>query len=146
MRPASISIPRTDADAEQSLGGERRLRLAVALVLLVVAYAVAFAPLGASDPDDGLALAFAERVGQGERIYVDFIYSKPPLSPYLHAAALGWIPPAERVIAGRVAFYALVALYSALAAALLCREFGHRRGVGADVLLLAPAAFVFSAH
>lgn len=142
---ASASRPLTRTEEVGHPLGERRLRLGAALLLLSFALSLGFAPLGASDPDDGLSLAFARRIVHGQRPYVDFIYSKPPLSPYLHAAAVGWLPPAQQVLGARVAFYALVALYSILAAALLCREFGARR-LGIDTALLAAAGFVFSVH
>src|SRR5512145_2105088 len=94
-----------------TLGPARRERLArgwLCLLLLVPAYCLVFAPLGASDPDDGLSLALAARVGRGELPYVDFVYGKPPLSLYLHALALSWLPLPVQLIAGRVAFYAAV--------------------------------------
>ncbi|HEY8824364.1 MAG TPA: hypothetical protein VIP07_05690 [Candidatus Limnocylindria bacterium] len=84
--------------------------------------------------DDGFMLAFSWRITQGEVPYRDFIFERPPLTPYLHAVWLA-LPDGWQIQAGRLAFYLELS-----AASLFPTLWAVSRGLRATMPTLAIAA------
>lgn len=85
-------------------------------LLLPLAYLLLIGRLGWSHLDDGFILGNAWRVFQGELIYRDFFYVRPPGSVYLHALWY-WLVPRDWVyFTGRAVYCLQIMVYSMVAA------------------------------
>jgi hypothetical protein len=113
------------------------LYLALALGLFLLMRDHAFHPT-----DDGFILAYSWRIANGQVPYRDFIFERPPLTPYLHVVWLA-LPDGWQIQAGRLAFYLEMA-----AAAVFPTLWAVSRGLRANVVTLALAAgtFLISLH
>lgn len=119
----------------------------VTLTILLVPffYFLLIGRYGWSDTDDGFLLGFAWRVHNGELPYRDFIYVRPPVSPYLHSIWFDLFPPRFIVAATR-----LVALWenwiiALLGAFVLCKHcFAYDEMLRKNWLAVALGAFLFS--
>ena len=89
---------------------------------------------GYNPTDDGFILAYSWCITQGEVPYRDFIFERPPLTPYLHAVWLA-LPDGWQIQAGRLAFYLEFA-----AASLFPTLWAVSRGLRATMPTLAIAA------
>jgi hypothetical protein len=97
--------------------------------LIAVYYFLLFGRYGFSDTDEGFITGFAWRIVGGERIYRDFIYIRPPLTPLLHAGLMRLVPVDYYVLSERVLFYVLVLFYSYLGMSALRRIFPDDAGL-----------------
>lgn len=105
---------------------------------IVFLYCIIYAPVGINETDGGFIDGLAWRVLNGELIYQDFIYVRPPLSVYWRALELALIPEYFEVLSGRVLFYLYIVFTSYLAATLFFK--------GPKKWLLATFAFIVSVH
>jgi len=105
---------------------------------IVLTYIRLYAPYGINDTDGGFITAHAWRLCNGELLYQDNIYIRPPLSILLRYLELLLIPENWELFAERVFFYLKVALYSYLGSAILYK--GNRRWY------IATLAFIISVH
>ena len=86
---------------------------------IVLSYLHLYAPYGINETDGGFITAYAWRILQGEQLYTELIYVRPPLSIWLRSLELWLLPDTIELIAERYLFYLKVAGYSYLAATLL---------------------------
>ena len=104
------------------------------------------APRGFSNLDEGYLPALAARLLDGEALYRDAIYVRPPLSPWLHAAIAGLTPGGWGLLASRwtgIAF--LVITVTVTVRCLLPRQAGDERAWGlVERYGLATAALALS--
>ena len=113
----------------------------VAFFLLPLIYASLYAPYGMADTDQGFIPGLAWRVLSGQTIYEDFVYVRPPLSPYFHAFWLAVLPDNLEMIGIRVLFYLFMAL-SSLFTVLAVRKFVNLE----YPWFFAALGFVLSVH
>jgi len=109
---------------------------ALGLFLLNVWYA--FHPT-----DQEFVLAYSWRIVNGEVPYRDFLYARTPLTPYLHAPEL-FVPEGWAIQAGRLVYYAELALTGALPTFWAARKLGVRATPRA--LALAAVFFLLAVH
>ncbi|MFN8393378.1 MAG: hypothetical protein U0176_01750 [Bacteroidia bacterium] len=100
---------------------------------------------GFADTDQGFVPGLAHRILQGERMYRDFNYVRPPLTPYLHAAVMWLLPHSLFMVGSRALFYLTIWAYTGLAVLTLDKQFDLDR-LGIPKWLLACLGFVFSVH
>lgn len=105
---------------------------------IIVGYCLFYAPFGVNETDGGFLTGLAWQVLNGKVLYQDIIYVRPPLSVWLRALELQFLPEYFAVLGERWIFYIKLAMYSWLAAAILVP--GERRWQ------LAALGFVVSAH
>ena len=105
---------------------------------IVLTYIRLYAPYGINDTDGGFISAHAWRLCNGELLYQDNIYIRPPLSILLRYLELLLVPENWALFAERVFFYLKVALYSYLGAGILYK--GNR------LWYIATLAFIVSVH
>lgn len=114
-------------------------------LLLPLAYVLTIGRLGWSHSDDGFILGYAWRVFQGELVYRDFIYVRPPGSVYLHALWF-WLVPRDWVfLTGRAAYCLQIMVYSMVAAHSLAASPQAPAYVKRHWRRFAAVAFVMSA-
>ncbi len=101
-------------------------------------YCLYYAPFGVNETDGGFLTGLAWQLLNGKLLYHDMVYVRPPLPVWLRALELQLLPEHFAVLGERWIFYAKVALYSWLGAAILAK--GTRRWQ------LAVFGFVVSAH
>ncbi len=114
-------------------------------LLLALLYALAYAPYGFSDTDQGFIQALSWRIMQGQVPYLDFTYVRPPVSLYFHAGILRFLPGNWEVMGERVIFYLMMALIVAWSTISLQRYFSFRK-LAISPVGLAILAFVLSVH
>ncbi len=100
---------------------------------------------GYSDIDHGFVTGLAWRVLQGETVYTDFLYVRPPLTPYLHALVLWMLPDSYGVLGERLLFFLTLWLSVALVVKALSRR-GALAELGLSAGLLGCLGFVFTCH
>ncbi len=110
----------------------------VIFFVLVLGYAIFYAPYGINETDGGFLTGLAWQVLQGKTLYQDVVYVRPPLPVWLRALELQILPTSWAILGERWIFYIKVAAYSWLAAAILSE--------GRDRWRLAVFGFVVSAH
>jgi hypothetical protein len=116
----------------------RRFLLPLVFGALVAAYVLCHAPFGLNETDGGFLSGLGWRIAQGQMLYKDVLYVRPPWPVWVRAWEMQWLPDVGAVLAERAVFYLKLALYSLMAAALLAS--GPRRW------WLAMFGFVLSAH
>lgn len=116
--------------------------LTVSCLLLGLLYFYLYGRHGFGDTDQGFLQALGWRIQLGQLPYRDFIYVRPPLSPYLHSllASMDWGMWLERLL-----FYVMMA-FSSLFATLSLQRFFSFRAVGISPLVFMVMAFVLSVH
>ena len=112
---------------------------AAAYVAFVCVYAVIYAPYGVNETDSGFLSGLAWRVLQGQALYADTLYIRPPLSVWLRALEMQLLPHESGLLWERMLFFAKTGLYAWICAALLS-EAGMRRWA------LALLGFVVGVH
>ncbi len=93
--------------------------IAVLLAFIPFVYLALFGRFGWSQGDDGFILAHSWRILNGELPYRDFIYVRPPLSPYLHSLYLYIAPDNYAYLFSRFFVVTQIYSYSLLSAYLL---------------------------
>ncbi len=112
----------------------------LAFFSLLVFYCFFYAPFGINETDGGFLTGLAWQLVSGKTLYAEVVYVRPPMSVWLRALELVVLPENWAVLGERWIFYAKVAGYSWLAAAVLVRENKTNRW------MLATLGFVVSAH
>lgn len=107
---------------------------------LLVFYCFFYAPFGINETDGGFLTGLAWQLFNGKTLYADVVYVRPPISVWLRALEIAVLPENWSVLGERWIFYAKVAGYSWLAAAVLVRENTANRW------MLVTLGFVVSAH
>ncbi len=105
---------------------------------LVLSYLRLYAPFGINETDGGFLTGLAWRCIQGEQLYTDIIYVRPPLSVWLRSLELWLLPDSFEIIAERCGFYLKVAAYSFLGASVLLK--------GSAKWWMASLGFIVSVH
>lgn len=131
-----VSIPKI------SLGRSAWL---LSLLILPAIYFLTLGFHGFADTDQGFVTGLAHRILQGERMYSDFNYVRPPLTPYLHAAVMWLLPRSLFIVGSRALFYLMIWAYTALAVLILDKHFDLDR-LGIPKWVLGGLGFVFSVH
>ncbi|MEM7262697.1 MAG: hypothetical protein AAF488_11960, partial [Planctomycetota bacterium] len=104
---------------------------------------------GLSETDSGFLTGISHRLLQGQQLYTDIIYVRPPVSPILHAGILALLPRSFELIGERAIFYGM-AWWSCLFGMLALRRIygtqldGERATV--PFVLCGTLAFVFSVN
>ncbi|MEL6866174.1 MAG: hypothetical protein AAFP19_17225 [Bacteroidota bacterium] len=105
---------------------------------IVLTYIRLYAPFGINETDGGFISAYAYRLLQGEQIYQDIIYVRPPMSIWLRALEMWLLPDSFELLSERILFYLKVALYAWMGAAVFYQD--YRRW------LLASIGFIICVH
>ncbi|MGB1450827.1 MAG: hypothetical protein ACPG7E_03825, partial [Marinirhabdus sp.] len=82
--------------------------------LLLIAYIAVYMPYGFEDGDMGAIFGISWSMYLGQFPYRDFVYIKPPFSPYVHSLPL-YISEEYAYIFNRIGYYVQVFVYSYLA-------------------------------
>ena len=114
-------------------------------IAMAVLYFLAYGIFGFCDTDQGFIPALSYRILQGESIYQDFLYVRPPLTPYLHAFTQWIFPHKFEMLGERLLFYVWIGLSVYLSTRTLHRFFDFRE-IGLSPELFAIMAFVCSVH
>jgi len=107
-------------------------------------YAVLWARIGLETADGGYVLSYSWKIVHGEIPYRDFVYTKPPLTLYLHSIPLA-IGGDYSLYLGRLLAIAQMALYSWLGVIILLRRTGHDTSSALTPICTA-LAFILSVH
>ncbi|MBK8557526.1 MAG: hypothetical protein IPL65_18025 [Lewinellaceae bacterium] len=118
--------------------GNQKLNWVILFLLGVLGYMIWYAPYGMNETDGGFLDGLAWQLTQGKHLYQDVIYVRPPIPVWLRWLGQQIIPLPFSVLGERIVFYAMVAGYSWMGAALLM--------TGAQRWQLALFAFLVSAH
>jgi len=70
-------------------------------ILLVIAYSYFFLADGYNATDEGYLQSLGQRIVNGEQLYTDFYFFRPPLSVYIQAALIGMFGDSYSILAGR---------------------------------------------
>lgn len=114
-------------------------------LLIAIGYFLIYGNYGWSDTDQGFIQAISYRITLGELPYRDFIYIRPPLSPYLHSLSILLLPDSIQTLAERFLFYLFCAASVWLATLTLRTRFDFRQ-IGISPEFFAAIAFVFTVH
>jgi len=123
----------------------KQYKFPLLFLLVVIVYFFLYGPVGYDDADNGYTLALSWRIINGEIPYRDFILVRPPLSPYLHALPLYFIPDNYQIIFDRFLFYVITASSCFFAAFSIKKVFQFSEII-IDPYLLATIGFVFSVN
>lgn len=110
----------------------------------VLAAHLLYSPLGFNPTDDGLQLAFARRVADGEVPHRDFISVRPPLSYYLWAPAL--LLGDHVILGARAVVWLEWALVTWIWTRLMVRRVLRHALMPAEELALAAVGFMVGSH
>lgn len=109
----------------------------------LIGYFFLFGPYGYNDADDGYVISYSWRIYNGEIPYKDFIFTKPPLSPFFHSLTFYLFPDNYYLLAERFLFYLLAGLGALFCSLSLHHVFNFRQ-YHFSPYLLATLGFVFS--
>ncbi len=111
-------------------------------LMLSILYFFAYGFYGFSDTDQGFIQGLSWRILQGESPYLDFVYIRPPLSPYLHS--LGLLLPMP-ILLSRLLFYLTCGLTVWLCTRSLQQYFDFQP-IGISPTVFAAISFVCVVH
>ena len=120
-------------------------RLRVISIILPIIYFLAFGFWGFSDTDQGFIQALSWRIINGQVPYLDFIYVRPPVSPYLHTIPFYILPDQWVILGERFLFYLFISLSVFWTTRSLEVHFDFQK-IGLSRELFAILAFIFSVH
>lgn len=115
------------------------------MLILPLIYFLLYGRYGFSDTDHGFIQGLSWRVLNGETPYWNFIYVRPPLSPYLHAVEMAILPEGIEMIGSRFFFYIeiwIIVLFGGLS----LRYFFNFYRFGMNFWMFLSMAFIFTAH
>lgn len=120
-----------------------KIFLSVSYFALVFSYSWIIIPYGIENNDGGFILGLAYQFYQGGRLYEDIFYVRPPISIMLHSFV--FLSPFDfaPVLWSRLFFVFQIAVYSALAGALVGRLFKFNR---VSIFFVCVLSFIFSFH
>ena len=93
---------------------------------LVIFYILVYGPYGLEDGDNGTVFSISWSMYHGVFPYRDFVYIKPPMSPYFHSLPL-YISEEFAYLFNRMFYYVQVFSYSLILAHLACKAFSIKR-------------------
>lgn len=93
---------------------------------LIILYIALYFPYGLEDGDMGAIFGISWSMYLGQFPYRDFVYIKPPFSPFVHSLPL-YISEEYAYLFNRALYYIQVFTYSLLLAKLLCQAFSVQR-------------------
>lgn len=115
--------------------------------LIAALYFIVFGRYGFSDTDDGWMTSFAWRLFNGQAIYKDFIYIRPPVTPLIRAAVMNLVPINHYyLISDRALSCVLILSYSYIATTALRRIFPDDDSLREHGWIYTSCFFVFSLH
>lgn len=112
---------------------------------LPIGYLLMYGFYGYCDTDQGFIPAMSYRITMGELPVRDFIYVRPPLSPFLHTIELYLLPDRFEMLGSRLMFYVFVWL-SVLLSMLSLKRFLDFTKLGASPWIIAGFAYVMAVH
>ena len=115
------------------------------MAILLLAYAVYYAPYGMDTTDFGFFYGYPWRLLQGQIPYRDFYFITPPAALYWHAFWLAITPDRIVVLAGKLGFLAEIAAASWMMTLYFARVFDCAR-MKLSLALLASLGFVWGVH
>ena len=113
--------------------------------ILPVLYFILYAGSGFSTNDPGFVPALSYRILSGEHSGLDFIYVRPPLTPYLHALEMALLPEEGQVYGMRLVYYLMMAVGVWWGVKSLAKHLDLAE-LGLQPAWLAVTALVFSYH
>lgn len=125
--------------------GTAETRWKYAFFLLPLLYFAVFGTLGFHDTDAGFIPGLSWRILMDGRIYEDFTYVRPPLSPLFHAAVMRVLPFSFEIAGERLLFYLMMAVIAFAAASAINSCFDLNRW-GTGKWSLAVIGFLFNVH
>jgi hypothetical protein len=93
---------------------------------LVIFYILVYGPYGLEDGDNGTVFSISWSMYNGVFPYRDFVYIKPPMSPYFHSLPL-YISEEFAYLFNRMFYYVQVFGYSLILSHLACKVFSIKR-------------------
>jgi hypothetical protein len=93
---------------------------------LVLFYILVYGPYGLEDGDNGTVFSISWSMYHGVFPYRDFVYIKPPMSPYFHSLPL-YISEEFAYLFNRMFYYVQVFSYSLILSHLACKMFTIKR-------------------
>lgn len=125
--------------------GSKAIWVALMILLVPFVYFLLIGRYGWGDRDNGFMLSFAWRVYKGELPYRDFIYVRPPISPFVHSIWFALFP--SKFLAASTRMMALWQdwIIALLGSFVLCRYcFSEDQVLQRNWLGVALASFLFS--
>ncbi|MEM7036042.1 MAG: hypothetical protein AAF570_03610 [Bacteroidota bacterium] len=113
--------------------------------LLPIIYGLLYAFDGWDDSDRGFIPALCHRIVNGELPYLDFLYVRPPGTPFVHALEMAILPDNIEMLGMRLNFY-LFEWLAVLFAVLTLRRFFSFKELGIPMYMFASLAFVMMVH
>jgi len=101
--------------------------------------------LAFSIDDGGYMYGAGWRMLSGEKLYIDYIYARPPVSPYFNALIQYILPDNYEYLNMRRFFYLEIFIYSFLTAHILNNKMKEYK-IKIDTLTLSTIFFIFNAH
>lgn len=112
----------------------------LAAFILIVFF---ISPYRFSVDDGGYIVGAGWRMLQGESLYADYIYARPPLSPYINAALQWILPDSYQYLVMKTVSSGFVMAYSFLSVMLLAKVF-PKIFEGVNLYYLIAISFVFN--
>ncbi len=112
---------------------------------LPVVFFLLFGFDGMDAADRGFIPAFAYRILDGQTIYQDFYYVRPPLTPYLHTFEMALFPETMEMMAYRFFFYVFM-WFSVVLSILALRPHFDFGKLGVSPWLLGCIGYVLAIH
>lgn len=119
------------------------LILLAAFLALPFIYFFLYAPYGYSDTDEGFIQGLCWRMLNGETVYTDFDYVRPPVTLWLHTLEMSVLPDVGEVLWSRLVYYLQTWASVAFALAALLRFFPDWKPLAG---LLGIAIFLVECH
>ncbi|MGI9161135.1 MAG: hypothetical protein ACR2K1_15415, partial [Saprospiraceae bacterium] len=110
----------------------------ILFLLVILGYALYYAPFGVNETDGGFLTALAWQLENGKVLYRDIVYVRPPLPVWTRYLEMQLLPDDWAVLGERWLFYLKAGLYCWLGASVLAT--GRQRAI------LAIAGFIVSVH
>lgn len=119
--------------------------LTIYAYIVILVYMVGLSHFSFSIDDGGYLYGAGWRILIGESIYTDFIYARPPVSPYLNALLQYLMPDNGEYLMMRKFFYLEVFLYSFMSADII-RMFIKDNHSRINTYVLGTVFFIFNVH
>lgn len=108
-------------------------------------YCLLLAPFGFENWDSGFLPSFSWRVLNGEKIYEDFYYIRPPVSAFFHSFYIRFLPEEGQYFYTRIIFYLFFALQTFFAVSGFDNLFDLKK-IGVQKWAIMTIGFVLSIH
>ncbi len=116
-------------------------------ILYFLFEALVLAHLSFGSNDYGYLYGMGWRILEGQDIYTDFLYARPPLSPYLTAFWLWVLPEEYQYYFTRIINYGYIAIYSTIMLILISRFMGNfyktaNKGLLLSIILVLNTSYI----